>query len=138
MERALTILAFAFALIASGNAKAEEVLLSCWGTVELIQQSKQVNPVDERSSLGVAVDIAKKTVTINGVSWPMAGDASLETIVSMDPDKGSVTLNRITGAISAHFIEYNGLKKDSMASANRRRNCSDAAVHISRSARSVR
>ena len=111
MERALAVSAFTLALIASGNAKAEEVLLSCWGTVELIQQSKQVNPVDERSSLGVAVDIAKKTVTINGVSWPMAGDASRETIVSMDPDKGSITLNRITGAISAHFIEYNGLKK---------------------------
>jgi hypothetical protein len=111
MERALAVSALTLALIASGNAKAEEVLLSCWGTVELIQQSKLVNPVDERSSLGVAVDIAKKTVTINGVSWPMAGDASLETIVSMDPDKGSVTLNRITGAISAHFIEYNGLKR---------------------------
>ena len=111
MEKALTILPFAFALIASGEAQAEALLLSCWGTVELIQQSKQVNPVDERSSLAVAVDIAKKTVTINGVSWLIAGDVSRETIVSMDPDKGSVTLNRITGAISAHFIEYNGLKK---------------------------
>jgi hypothetical protein len=111
MEKALTILAFAFSLIAFGEAKAEELLLSCWGTVELIQQSKQVNPVDERSSLAVAVDIAKKTVTMNGVSWPITGDASRETIVSMDPDKGSVTLNRITGAINAHFIEYNGLKK---------------------------
>ncbi|SRR6266851_4224149 len=111
MEKALTILAFAFALIAFGEAQAEELLLSCWGTVELIQQSKQVNPVDERSSLAVAVDIAKKTVTMNGVSWSITGDASRETIVSMDPDKGSVTLNRITGAINAHFIEYNGLKK---------------------------
>jgi hypothetical protein len=111
MEKALTILAFAFSLIAFGEAQAEELLLSCWGTVELIQQSKQVNPVDERSSLAVAVDIAKKTVTMNGVSWPITGDASRETIVSMDTDKGSVTLNRITGAINAHFIEYNGLKK---------------------------
>jgi hypothetical protein len=100
----------AAALLASGNAKAEEIVLSCWGTVELIQQSKQVNPVGERSSLGVVVDIAKRTVTIKGVSWAMAGDASHETIVSMDPDKGSITLNRITGAISAHFIEYDGLK----------------------------
>jgi hypothetical protein len=111
MEKALTILAFAFSLIAFGEAQAEELLLSCWGTVELIQQSKQVNPIDERSSLAVAVDIAKKTVTMKGVSWPITGDASRETIVSMDPDKGSVTLNRITGAINAHFIEYNGLKK---------------------------
>ena len=109
--RALAILALALAISASSEAQAELVLLSCWGTVELIQQSKQVNPVDERSSLAVAVDIAKKTVTINGVSWPIAGDASRETIVSMDPDKGSVTLNRITGAVNAHFIEYSGLKK---------------------------
>jgi hypothetical protein len=109
--RALAILALALAISASSEAQAELVLLSCWGTVELIQQSKQVNPVDERSSLAVAVDIAKKTVTINGVSWPIAGDASRETIVSMDPDKGSVTLNRLTGAVSAHFIELNGLKK---------------------------
>jgi hypothetical protein len=111
METTLAILLFAFALIASGEAQAEAILLSCRGTVELIQQSKQVNPVDERSSLAVAVDIAKKTVTINDVSWLIAGDATRETIVSMDPDKGSITLNRITGAISAHFIEYNGLKK---------------------------
>jgi hypothetical protein len=111
MERTLTPSVLAFALIASGNAKAEEVLLSCWGTVELIQQGRQVNPVDEKSSIAVAVDTTGKTIMINGVSWPIAGDASRETIVSMDPDKGSITLNRITGAINAHFIEYNGLKK---------------------------
>ncbi|SDJ17769.1 MULTISPECIES: hypothetical protein [Bradyrhizobium] len=111
MERALAASALTLALIASGNAKAGEALLSCWGTVELIQQGKQVNPVDEKSSIAVAVDTASKTIMINGVSWPIAGDASRETIVSMDPDKGSVTLNRITGAVSAHFIEYNGLKK---------------------------
>jgi hypothetical protein len=108
LNRTIAILAFALGL---SEVHAEEGLWSCWGTVELIQQSKQVNPVDERSSLAVTVDIAKKTVMINGVSWPIAGDASRETIVSMDPDKGSITLNRITGAINAHFIEYNGLKK---------------------------
>ena len=111
MARALTILAFALALVASNGARAEEVLLSCWGTVDLIQQSKQVNPVDERSSLAVVVDVAKKTITINGINWSIAGDASRETIVSMDTDKGSLTLNRITGAVSVHFIEYNGLKR---------------------------
>jgi hypothetical protein len=111
MTRALAIVIYAVALIASGSASANEVLLSRWGTVEPIQQGKQVNPVDERCSLAIAVDIAKKTITINGVKWTIAGDASRETVVSMDPDKGSVTLNRLTGAVSAHFIEYNGLKK---------------------------
>src|ERR1700738_4932897 len=95
-----TAISLALGLITASEVQAEEVLLSCWGTVELIRQSKQVNPVEERSSLAVAVDIAKKTVTINGVSWPIAGDASRETIVSMDQDKGSITLNRITGVIS--------------------------------------
>jgi hypothetical protein len=47
-------------LIASNEARAEDVLLSCWGTVELIQQGRQVNPVDEKSSIAIAVDIAKK------------------------------------------------------------------------------
>jgi hypothetical protein len=109
--RAPAILALALGLVTSGNAKAENVLLSCWGTVELIQQGRQVNPVDEKSSIAVAVDTTGKTIVINGVSWPIAGDASRETIVAMDQDKGSFTLNRITGAVSVHFIEYNGLKK---------------------------
>jgi hypothetical protein len=98
-------------VLAISNAEAEQFLLSCWGTVELIQQGKQVNPIDEKSSIVVAVDIGSKIITINDVQWPISGDASRETIVSMDPDKGSLSLNRITGAISAHFIEPTGLKK---------------------------
>jgi hypothetical protein len=109
MEKVSAISVLAFALIASSGARAGEVLLSCWGTVELIQQGKQVNVPDEKSSIAAAVDVAKKTVTINGVSWSIP-DASRETIVAMD-DKGSVSLNRTTGAISVHFIELNGLKK---------------------------
>jgi hypothetical protein len=64
---------------------------------------------NERSSISVAVDVVKKTITINGISWSIP-DVSHETIVSMD-DKGSVSLNRITGAVNVHFIELNGLKK---------------------------
>src|SRR5712671_5120745 len=101
--RSLKSVALALGLIASGDARAEDVQLSCWGPVELIQQGRQVNPLDEKSSIALAVDIAKKTITINGVTWPIAGDASGETIVSMAEDKGSVSLNRITGAVNAHF-----------------------------------
>jgi 1-aminocyclopropane-1-carboxylate deaminase/D-cysteine desulfhydrase-like pyridoxal-dependent ACC family enzyme len=104
-------LAALLALLANSNAKAEPVLLSCWGTVELMQQGKRVNPKDEKSSIAVAVDVARKMITINDVQWPMFGEVTKETIVSMDPNKGSITLNRITGAISAHFIEFDGLKK---------------------------
>jgi hypothetical protein len=109
MEKVSAISVLGLALIASNGARAEDVLLSCWGTVELIQQGKQVNVQDERSSIAVAVDVAKKTVTINGISWSIS-DVSRETIVVMD-DKGSVSLNRITGAVNVHFIELNGLKK---------------------------
>lgn len=106
-------IAIVFCLIAasSSNARADEVLLSCWGTVELIQHGKQVNPVGERSSIAIAVDVTKKMMMIRDIKWPIAGDASGEVIVSMDQDKGSVSLNRITGAVNVHFIELTGLKK---------------------------
>jgi hypothetical protein len=69
-------LAALLAVLANSNAEAEQVLLSCWGTVELIQQGKQVNPIDEKSSIVVAVDIGRKIITINDVQWPISGDAS--------------------------------------------------------------
>jgi hypothetical protein len=98
-------------ITAPSETKAGEVMLSCWGTVELIQGGKLANPSDERSSVSVVVDVAKKTIAVNGISWSIAGDASRDTVVGMDPDKGSVSLNRITGAVNVHFIELNGLKK---------------------------
>jgi hypothetical protein len=70
MENALKAVALAFGMVAASAAHAEEVLLSCWGTIEVIQQGKQVNPVDEKYSISVAVDIAKKAITIDGVTWP--------------------------------------------------------------------
>jgi hypothetical protein len=112
MQMNRTLVALALGLVTTaGSAKAEEVLLSCWGTIEVIQQGKQVNPVDEKYSISVAVDLAKKTITIDGVTWPIRGDTSRDTIVAMVPDKGSATLNRITGAANVHFIEQTALKK---------------------------
>jgi len=107
----IPLLAALLALLIPNSAQAEQVLLSCRGTVELMQQGKQVNPKDEKSSIAVGVDITRKMITINDVEWPIFGKTSGETIVSMDPDKGSLTLNRVTGAISAHFIQFDGLKK---------------------------
>jgi hypothetical protein len=88
LENALKAVALAFGMVAASAAHAED-LLSCWGTIEVIQQGKQVNPVDKKYSISVAVDIAKKTITIDGVTWPIRGDTSLETIVAMVPDKGA-------------------------------------------------
>ncbi|MET4086674.1 hypothetical protein [Bradyrhizobium sp. S3.5.5] len=96
---------------AASNANADQALLSCSGTVELIQQGRQVNPTDERSSIAIAVDTSRRIITIDKVQWPVFGDASGDTVVAMDPNLGSLTLNRITGSISVHFIQYDGLKK---------------------------
>lgn len=105
------ILFIVMLITAPSETKAAEVLLSCWGTVELMQAGKRVNPPNERYSVSVVVDVAKKTIAVNGVGWSIAGDASRETIVGMDSDKGSATLNRITGAVIVNFIEIDGLKK---------------------------
>ena len=96
---------------AASNATAEQVLLTCSGTVELIQQGRQVNPTDERSSIAIAVDTSQRIITIDNVKWPVFGDVSGETVVAMDPNLGSLTLNRMTRAISVHFIQLDGLKK---------------------------
>jgi len=104
-------LAVALALAAPNGARAEEVLLSCRGTSELIQQGKPDNPPDEKSSIVVAVDIARKTITINGVKWPITGDRSDDVIVSIDPGKGTIMLNRVTGTVNVRVIESTGLKK---------------------------
>ena len=104
-------LAVALALAAPNGARAEEVLLSCRGTSELIQQGKPDNPPDEKSSIAVAVDMARKTITINGVKWPITGDRSDDVIVSIDPGKGTIMLNRVTGTVNVRVIESTGLKK---------------------------
>jgi hypothetical protein len=111
MKRLASVLFLIVAAASSQDASAAEVLLSCWGTVELMQQGKQANPQGERLSMTVAVDVARKAMTIDGVNWPISGNTSGETVVAMSPDKGSVTLNRITGSVSAHLIELTGLKK---------------------------
>jgi hypothetical protein len=80
-------LAALLGLFANDNAEAAQVSLSCWGIVELIQQGKQVNPVGEKSSIALAVDVSRKVITIDEVEWPIFGEASRETIVSLDPNK---------------------------------------------------
>ena len=82
------------ALTACGEARVEPVILSCWGTVALVQESKQVNPKDERFSLVITVDVAKKTLTVDdGAPWPLSDDTSRTTIVAMSLGKGHATRN---------------------------------------------
>ncbi len=105
------ILAAASVSAAPGGAKAEQVLLSCRGTSELIQQGKPDAPPDSNASMSVAVDIAKKTLTIDGVKWPITGDRSADVIASIDPARGTIMLNRVTGSVNVHSNEAAGLKK---------------------------
>jgi mannose/fructose/N-acetylgalactosamine-specific phosphotransferase system component IIC len=104
------ILAIAFGLIACGEVRPDAVLLSCWGTVELIEGGQQVNPRGEKTSVSIAVDVANKILTIDDVQWPISGDTSRSVIVSVDKNRGNATLNRITGAVDIHFIESDMLR----------------------------
>jgi hypothetical protein len=105
-------LAVALILAAPNCARAEEVQLSCRGTSELIPTGKPDNPPDEKpSSIAIAVDLAKKTINVDGVKWLITGDRSNDVIVSMDPGKGTVMLNRITGTVNVRSIESTGTKK---------------------------
>jgi hypothetical protein len=90
--------------------RPDAVLLSCWGTVELIEGGQQVNPRGEKTSVSIAVDVANKILTIDDVQWPISGDTSRSVIVSVDKNRGNATLNRITGAVDIHFIESDMLR----------------------------
>jgi hypothetical protein len=88
--------------LANSNAEAEQVLLSCWGTVGRFQQGKQINPKDEKHSIVVAVDIARKIVTVDDVEWKIFdGGGSKEKLSAAEGHTGgTLVLNRITGAIT--------------------------------------
>jgi len=92
------------------NVSAATSTFSCDGEVALLAGGKQVNPVGEKSSMSVKVDLSAKALTVDGVTFPTFGRTDSETIVAMEPNKGSVTFNRITGVLSAHLITYDGLR----------------------------
>jgi hypothetical protein len=102
----LAAVALVFGLTACGES---DVALSCWGTVALIVGGQQVNPKNEEYAISIAVDITKKTMRIDDVEWPIFGDVSRTVIVALAPNRGTATLNRVTGAVSVHFIESDGL-----------------------------
>jgi hypothetical protein len=105
--------ALAFGLIASGEARADAVILSCWGTSRLVPTvpvgKQAIEEKDESHSVSITVDIANKTLTINDDEpWPIKGDTSGTVILSIGEDKGSATLNRITGSVAFHTFGNRG------------------------------
>ena len=99
------LFAFTLSLLVSAEARAESTLLSCSGTVRLLQGGKQVNEKGERYSVSVKIDVGNGSLTIDGETWPLVGDTSSDVIVSISENRGSATLNRITGAASIHRIQ---------------------------------
>jgi len=97
-------ISFLITLTTLGSARAETIL-SCWGTVALIRGGKQVNPKSETASVSLKVDLEGKSLVINDEAWPFSGDISRTIIVAMLENRGSATLNRVTGAASIHFME---------------------------------
>jgi hypothetical protein len=77
---------------------AAPVVLSCPGTRQLNSEPEQ------EGSVLIEIDIAKKTLAINGDTFPLTGNASGAVISSSFTDKDgyilTLTLNRITGALS--------------------------------------
>jgi hypothetical protein len=87
-------------LAGCGDAGSSSVLLSCQGTVSLLEEGQQVNPRGEKMSVAVAVDLGDRSLTIDGYRWPINGDITGNTVVSTQYGKGHVILNRVTGDVS--------------------------------------
>ena len=95
-----------------GGATAEPVILSCSGTIVLIQAGKQVNPARDGYSVAITIDLSANTLTVNeNDSWPLYGDTSHMTVTAIGTGKGSATLNRITGSIVLYMVTPEGFEK---------------------------
>ncbi|MEK4034286.1 hypothetical protein WOC76_12490 [Methylocystis sp. IM3] len=105
-------LLLALTILPNAEARADPTTLACRGTVEMIQEGKQINPKDEQISVSLLVNLAQKIFRIDDREpWPIVGDTSRNAIVSMKDKAGSATLNRTTGAVSIHLIELDALMK---------------------------
>ena len=72
-----------------------------------MQEGRQANPSDEKSSVSLRIDLERRSLKIDDREpWPIVSDLSDTIVVSMAEDKGSATLNRVTGAVSIHLMEF--------------------------------
>ncbi len=100
-------LIIASSFVSSLKADSDGLLLSCAGTVVLMQEGRQANPSDEKSSVSLRIDLERRSLKIDDREpWPIVSDLSDTIVVSMAEDKGSATLNRVTGAVSIHLMEF--------------------------------
>ena len=109
----VAVLALAFGLSACFEARTDAVILSCWGTSRLVPtvpEGKQaIEQKDDNYSVSIAVDTAKKPLRINDDQpWPIKGDASGTVVLYMGGEKGSATLNRVTGSVTFNAFGERG------------------------------
>jgi hypothetical protein len=107
------VLALAFGLSACFDARTDAVILSCWGTSRLVPtvpEGKQpIEQKDDNYSVSIAVDIAKKNLKINDdQAWPIKGDALGTVVAYSGGEKGSATLNRVTGSVNFNAFSERG------------------------------
>jgi len=111
-SRLISISATIAVLLTSFTFGADTLTFSCEGELVLLAGGRQVNPAHERSIMVTKVNLPTREITVDTVIFPIPefADMNHDTIVAMDPDKGSVTFNRISGSLSVHFITPEGLK----------------------------
>jgi hypothetical protein len=111
MENALKAVALAFGMVAASGAHAEEVLLSCWGTIEVIRQGKQVNPLDEKYFDFCRGGYCQENYNDRWSYLANPWRHFTGNDCGHGPGQRCATLNRITGAANVHFIEQTAPKK---------------------------
>jgi hypothetical protein len=108
---AVRTLALAFVLNVYGvEARAAPVVLSCSGTMQALYTGSgygdNKGPNSTNETFSIEIDVAAKTLTIDGETWPLTGDTSGTVITSgssKDDATLSLSLNRITGAVTFIF-----------------------------------
>src|SRR5271170_2094200 len=107
-------LGLAFGLVACGEARANPVILSCSGTVTLIQPGEWTKEKDEKF-ISITIDIAERTLTIDGQPWSIYGNtADLDRLLAFPSEVSamhgtdSARLNRITGTVEVNTLEDGG------------------------------
>lgn len=107
---AIRTLALALVLNVYGvEVRAAPVVLLCSGTMQAVYTGSgytQKGSTSTNETLSIEIDVAAKTLTIDGDAWPLTGDTSGTVITflgSTDDATFSLLLNRITGTVTAIF-----------------------------------
>ena len=88
-----------------------EVMLSCSGTVAVVADGRQTNPIGEKSSHSIAINLARGTFKVDDSNgWQITSGTLGDIIVAIANNVGSATLNRVSGAASIHLLGSDGLR----------------------------